>query len=125
LTPASGRQDHTILPSALVSLVLRRHPRPRIPLHVRDDAYAPLVEAGRAEGTTISDFRKENIFGVRTDNPNQLESPQEIDFCAHAIWRAFLPCEASGAHKIALICPAGANQLHFRISILPVGRVSV
>ena len=54
-------------------------------------------------------FRK-RFFGVGTGHPNQLELPQEIDFCAHAIWRAPLPCEASGAHKIALICPVRGEQ---------------
>jgi hypothetical protein len=42
LTPASGRQDHTALPYALASLVLRRRRVHRIPPHVRDDRETPL-----------------------------------------------------------------------------------
>jgi hypothetical protein len=46
LTPASGRQDHTILPSAPVSPVLRHHSRPLHPLpNVRDDRETPLLRA--------------------------------------------------------------------------------
>jgi hypothetical protein len=58
LAPASGRQDHTPSPSALAPLVLRRIRVHRIPPHVRDDAYAPLAEAGQREEYTISDFQK-------------------------------------------------------------------
>ena len=47
LIPASVDQDHTPLPSALSSLVQRRQKRPSQPaLNVRDDAYAPPIEAG-------------------------------------------------------------------------------
>jgi hypothetical protein len=50
LTPASGRQDHTPWPSARWCRsscdATRVH---RIPPHVRDDAYAPLVESGWRE----------------------------------------------------------------------------
>jgi hypothetical protein len=48
LAPAKGCQDHTTSPSALVPLVVRHDRRPSHPaLNVRDDAYAPLAEAGR------------------------------------------------------------------------------
>src|SRR5437868_15294319 len=50
LTPASGRQDHTALPSAISAARLAKPKRPPHPaLNVRDDAYAPLIEAGRTE----------------------------------------------------------------------------
>src|SRR3984885_759186 len=62
LAPASGRRDHTTSPSASVPLVLRHCRVHRIPLHVRDDAYAPLAEAGRWEEITLSDFPKEKYF---------------------------------------------------------------
>jgi hypothetical protein len=45
-----------------VSLVLRHCRVHRIPLHVRDDAYAPLAEAGQREEITLSDFPKEKYF---------------------------------------------------------------
>jgi hypothetical protein len=42
LAPATGRQDHTALPSASLSFVSRQCLRPPHPaLNVRDDAYAP------------------------------------------------------------------------------------
>ena len=47
LAPAWARQDHTTSPSANVPYVYRHIPVHRIPLHVRDDAYAPcLVRSG-------------------------------------------------------------------------------
>jgi len=48
LAPASGRQDHTISPSAEALFVYAAHPRPpQSRLACRDDrAYAPLLEAG-------------------------------------------------------------------------------
>src|SRR3984893_3571010 len=42
LTPASGRQDHTTSPSALVSLVLRHYRVHSPPPRVRDDREPPL-----------------------------------------------------------------------------------
>src|SRR5277367_2461408 len=51
LTPASGCQDHTTLPSAVTPLVLRRQGVHRIPHPTfRDDRDTPLlVRAGRGE----------------------------------------------------------------------------
>ena len=69
LAPASGRQDHTPSPSALAPLVLRRIRVHRIPPHVRDDAYAPLAEAGQREEYTISDFQKEQYLRVANRQP--------------------------------------------------------
>jgi hypothetical protein len=46
LAPASGRQDHTILPSASAPPVLRRHCVHRIPPHVRDVRETPLWRSG-------------------------------------------------------------------------------
>jgi hypothetical protein len=48
LAPASGRQDHTILPSASAPPVLRRHCVHRSPLHVRDVRETPLWGSGIA-----------------------------------------------------------------------------
>jgi hypothetical protein len=42
LTPASGRQDHTILPSASRAFVVSTIGVHRIQLHVRDDRETPL-----------------------------------------------------------------------------------
>ena len=46
LTPASGRQDHTPLPSASAPPVQRRRRVHRIPPHVRDVRETPLYRAG-------------------------------------------------------------------------------
>ena len=48
LTPASGCQDHTALPSATSALVIRRHRVHRIPARVRDDRETPLSSGGMA-----------------------------------------------------------------------------
>jgi hypothetical protein len=53
---APGPHDFAVRFSATRQRHLRVH---RIPPHVRDDAYAPLVEAGCANSTIVSDFRKE------------------------------------------------------------------
>ena len=49
LAPAPGRQDHTTSPSTPIALVERSRHVHRSPLHVRDDAYAPVVGAERQE----------------------------------------------------------------------------
>src|ERR1700688_1204656 len=50
LAPASGRQDHTISPSALASLVLRRYRVHRIPLPTSvTTAKRPSCESGTRE----------------------------------------------------------------------------
>ncbi len=57
LAPAWARQDHTASPpvkaAARRSAAFRVH---RIPLHVRDDAYAPRVEAGCGDNTSNQKF---------------------------------------------------------------------
>ena len=47
LTPASGRQDHTISPSASRAFVVSAISVHRIPPHVRDDRERPSRGAGR------------------------------------------------------------------------------
>ena len=53
LASASGGQDHTISPSAPASLVKRSRHVHRIPPHDRDDAFAPLAEAGRPDHASV------------------------------------------------------------------------
>jgi hypothetical protein len=70
LTPASGRQDHTISPSALVSLVLRRHARPLHPAPTFVTmANAPLGEDGMAENVPQFPIFGKRFFGVGTGQP--------------------------------------------------------
>jgi hypothetical protein len=52
LTPASGRQDHTTLPSAISCARLAPPPRPpHLAPNVRDDRDTPLSEGTRQRGT--------------------------------------------------------------------------
>src|SRR5579863_6133952 len=62
LTPASGRQDHTASPSALLSFVVRHHPRPSHPaptfmtIAIRPSMWsgtAALIELIWAKGEAI------------------------------------------------------------------------
>jgi len=53
LTPASGRQDHTSLPSARVALVSRNQSVHRIPPRVRDDRDPPLSSGETAESLKV------------------------------------------------------------------------
>jgi hypothetical protein len=86
---------------------LRRQSVHRIPPHVRDDAYAPLAEAGRGNNTQLLVFRKRNIRAWRTDSPDQVESAHEISFCAHAIWQRKSPVSEAIIRKIEQILPVG------------------
>jgi hypothetical protein len=62
LAPAWARQDHTTSPSANMPYVYRHIPVHRIPLHVRDDAYAPCVGAERANYRPILVSGKQKYF---------------------------------------------------------------
>jgi hypothetical protein len=87
LTPAKGRQNHTTSPSAHNIVRPMMSPRPSQPaLNVRDDAYAPPIEAGCA-GIAIELMQKGSGIFPRAglDHPNQIERAREIDFFAHAI----------------------------------------
>ena len=53
LTPASGRQDHTVLPSAGVTLVSRNFRVHRIPPRVRDDREPPLSSGETGESLKV------------------------------------------------------------------------
>jgi hypothetical protein len=63
----------------------------RIPPHVRDDAYAPLVGAGRRQASIISDFQKEEFSARGSGNAKAHDSAHEIGFCAPAVARRFQP----------------------------------
>jgi hypothetical protein len=79
LTPAWRRQDHTISPSASAPLVNGTSASTTFRPTFRDDRDTPLSRGRMRERYHNSDFRKSNIFDVRTD-PNQLESTHEIGF---------------------------------------------
>jgi len=65
LIPASGDQDHTPLPSA-ASVIRRTDVAASIAsrLHVRDDAYAPLAEAGQCD-KSIYFWKTEDQYFLR------------------------------------------------------------
>jgi hypothetical protein len=62
LAPAWARQDHTTPPSASMPYVFRHQPVHRIPLHFRDDAYAPRAGAEREEQIIISEKANDLYF---------------------------------------------------------------
>jgi hypothetical protein len=69
LTPASRRQDHTILPYAAAPIVHRRICVHRTPLRVRDVAQRPSVWSGMAENLEViwvrwqvNNSEKQNYF---------------------------------------------------------------
>jgi hypothetical protein len=64
-------------------------------------------EAGWREQTTVSDFPKEKFCAWRTDNPNRIESPQQISIYAHAIWQRKSPLSEAIVRKIEQILPVG------------------
>ena len=136
LTPATGARTTRFCRPRIAPFVLRDPDRSRAKTrpainsarraaastatrpNVRDDGQRPSYRNGIAKATTVSGFRKA-FFGVGTGHPNQLELPREIDFRAHAIWRA----RRAARTKVQPICPGPrANQVHFCISLLPLGR---
>ena len=81
-TPASGDRDHTTSPSAQ-GAARRRHSRVhRIPPHVRDDAYAPLIGAGQRDTIMISGKKKYIYFREEGLNKRKrLRERANLDFC--------------------------------------------
>ena len=81
LAPAKGCQDHTSSSVRKKRRSSREALRPSHPaLNVRDDAYAPLVEAGWRDICTVSDFRKEKILAWRPDKSDHIELAGEFRF---------------------------------------------
>jgi hypothetical protein len=82
------------------------------PLHVRDDAYVPLVGAERATVNTISENKKWKSF-CRRDWTAQisLKVLAKIDFARNDFFRPFPPSKLSGGSKIELICPTPNGQV--------------
>src|SRR5260370_18464603 len=81
LAPASGRQDHTTLPSAWASFVNAPPKRPPHPAsNVRDDREAPLLWERDSESCKFDLGRgqSEIFFALHLADPNQLELVHEI-----------------------------------------------
>ena len=62
------------------------------------------------KGTRILIIRKKNFWARRTDNPNRIESPQQISIYAQAIWQRKSPVSEAIVRKIEQILPRRANQ---------------
>src|SRR6266849_908215 len=123
LTPASGRQDHTILPSAATSLVRTLFDRSqafRLALqshraqnaaastasrpYVRDDRETPLC-VGRDTQSSRRDLgcAKTEIFLQRgLDYPNQIEKSQQIALHAQRPRREIRSIQLGGGNGIGL-----------------------
>jgi hypothetical protein len=106
LGTSNGCRDHTVLPYAtgvvrparrepLTSLnspcgrLARRRCRVhRIPPRVRDDRDTPLLPRRDSPGraTDLGWMGSAIFLRVRLDDPNQVESPRQIAFCAHRRW---------------------------------------
>jgi hypothetical protein len=84
--PASGHQDHTASPSASGALVSRTVRVHRIPLHVRDDRERPSERSGtgRACRDELPDGTSGMFFSKGLDDPNHVDPPRQIGFCAQA-----------------------------------------
>jgi hypothetical protein len=52
-------------------------------------------------------IRKRNFSAWPTDNPDRIESPQQISIYAHAIWQRKSPVSEAIARKIEQILPDG------------------
>jgi hypothetical protein len=81
----------------------------RIPPRVRDDAYAPLAGRDGGKRTQFLIFGKKNICAWRTDNPNQIESLQQISIYARAIWQRKTRCPKQSSEKSNRFCPTGES----------------
>jgi hypothetical protein len=115
LAPASGART-TRLRRPRERRSLATPPRPPHPTSTFVTTRTPLCS--RRDEYTISDFPKVKYLCVeRTDNPNQLESPQQISIYADAIWQRKSPVSESIVRKIEQILPVG------RISLQPDGQI--
>jgi hypothetical protein len=52
-------------------------------------------------------IRKRNFCAWRTDNPDRIESPQQISIYAQAIWQQKIPVSEAIVRKIEQILPVG------------------
>jgi hypothetical protein len=74
LTPASGRQDHTLLPSASATFVFVTSASTASHRNVRDDREPPLIRVRQAKSSgDLPDMLSEIflIFGLDTTSENQ------------------------------------------------------
>src|SRR5277367_5541297 len=88
LTPASGRQDHTTSPSALVPLVLGHDNGHRIPPNVRDDGQRPSFRRdARSSRSDLPDGLSEIFFRAGLDtSATDLPVGQISQFSQPSTW---------------------------------------
>jgi hypothetical protein len=56
---------------------------------------------------TVSDYPKEKFWAWRTDNPDRIETPQQISIYAHPIWQRKSPVSEAIARKLEQVLPVG------------------
>jgi hypothetical protein len=117
LIPASGDQDHTTLPSA-ASIIRQTDVAASIAsrFHVRDDAYAPLAEAGRrdrsiyfrkTEGEYFSRMGLTRIRKIRSSGKSLGPKPssrREIS-CLRTACAARQVQDLGAAYRVNVVCP--------------------
>ena len=109
LAPASGRQDHTISPSAAMPLVIDIACVHRIPPRVRDDRDPPLLS--RRDDVSNDSFRKkrkQNIF-ARRDWTTQISliGQAKLDFWRKRFSATLWVQRGRRRAETQPICPSG------------------
>jgi len=109
LAPASGRQDHTISPSAAMPLVIDIACVHRIPPRVRDDRDPPLLS--RRDAVSNDSFRKkrkQNIF-ARRDWTTQISliGQAKLDFWRKRFSATLWVQRGRRRAETQPICPSG------------------
>ena len=98
---------HGLTVRARVSRLLPRS-RPPHPASTFVTTRTPLFdEAGRRKDTQFPVIRNRNFRAWPTENPNRIESPQQISIYAHPIWQRKSPVSEAIVGKIAQILPDG------------------
>ena len=115
---ASGPHDFAVRKGAarLASLSRPSHPVP----NVRDDREAPLFRVQDGVGSKAVSINPRNELFLRTglDDPNQIESFQQIAVYVDAISGASKPDQRSDIEKNAtLICPSGKSARRCSVEV--------
>jgi hypothetical protein len=91
-------------------------PRPSHPApNVRDDREPPLlwVRDSDKETTDLGPQQSGIFFACQLDDPNQIESAEEIEFYAHVIFNRPGRFRDRAPFGIDLICPSGKSLCRF------------
>ena len=103
---APGPHDFAVRKRCRSSSASPRPPHPA--LNVRDDAYAPLVSAGRAKHAADLAFRQsEEFFRQALDKPSCVEAAYEIRFLAQRDFCVRERAQRAMVISLGVICPTG------------------